>query len=104
MLRTLGGTRSRRTTGRDGKGKTGGEGESPMGRHHTGCGRNRSMASFSGLMVETSGSLRRTGDRRSYFGGRERCAGGGAGVDRVFQPSNGESHRFQSPVNSERFR
>ena len=43
-------------------------------------------------------------DHHSYFGGRKRSAGGERGARPVFQPSNGESHRFQSPVNSERFR
>ena len=46
-----------------------------MGRHQTGCGWNRSLASWGGVMADTHDSRLRTGDRRSYFGGRKRGVG-----------------------------
>ena len=76
----------------------------PAGRHQTVCGRIPNVANASAAMAELPVSSRRGCARRWNIGVRERSDDGKSRVDRVFQPSNGESHRFQSPVNSERFR
>ena len=57
-------------------------------RHQTGCGLNPSIAHLGGLMANTPGSDRRTGDHRSNLGGRMRSAVGEDSERPVFHPNN----------------
>ena len=72
-------------------------------RHQTGRGPDPRLASLGGLMADTPRTGGPTGDHRADFGGRKRSAGGEDGARTVFQPSNGKSHRFQSPKIPARF-
>ena len=75
-----------------------------MGRHQTGCGWNRSLASLGGVTADTHGSRPRTGDRRSYFGVRKRSAGGEDSARPAFQRSNGAvTQSNEPPTNPGRF-
>ena len=76
----------------------------PAGRHQTGCGRIPTVANASAGMAEAPASCRRAGDRWSNTGGRARSDDGKSRADRIFQPSNGMTHRFQSPKIPTRFR
>ena len=73
------------------------------GCHQTECGRSRSVARLSAAVAKASESSGRAGDRRPHIDGHGRSAGGEDRAHPVFQPSNGEAHRNESPVNSGRF-
>ena len=73
------------------------------GRHQSGCGWRQSVATSSEAMTAARRSHEDESNHPSQIGAPGRSAGGADRADPVFQPSNGDAHRFSSAVSSERF-
>ena len=72
-------------------------------RHQTGCGGNPTETNWREAMAGALQLDDGARARQSHSGASGRSGGGVDCADPVFQPSNGEAHRFQRPVNSQRF-